>query len=93
MSVTTLTGYGLRASLRLLRDTQEELRDGFKFRGGHPALDFAATLAAIGEISRSTGKPVLSSTLCLAWVLGKRLGLGGNPPWEDRKWESQLHSL
>jgi maleate isomerase len=51
------------------------------------------TLGAIGEISRATGKPVLSSTLCLAWALGKRLGLGGKPPWEDRKWEPQLHSL
>jgi maleate isomerase len=51
------------------------------------------TLAAIGELSRSTGKPVLSSTLCLAWALGKRLRLGGTPPWEDRKWEPQVHSL
>ncbi len=51
------------------------------------------TLGAIGELSRSTGKPVLSSNLCLAWALGKRLRLGGNPPWEDRKWEPQLHSL
>jgi maleate isomerase len=51
------------------------------------------TLGAIGEISRSTGKPVLSSNLCLAWVLGKRLSLEGTPPWDDRKWESQLHSL
>lgn len=51
------------------------------------------TLGAIGEISRITGKPVLSSNLCLAWALGKHLHLGGKPPWEDRKWESQLHSL
>lgn len=51
------------------------------------------TLGAIGAISRATGKPVLSSNLCLAWALGKRLRLGEKPPWEDRKWESQLHSL
>ena len=61
------------------------------------ALGLAATgmptLRAIGEISHATGKPVLSSNLCLAWALGKHLHLGGRPPWEDRKWESQLHSL
>src|SRR5687767_10667430 len=51
------------------------------------------TLGAIGAISKAFGKPVLSSNLCLAWVFGKRLGLGGKPPWEDRTWESQLHSL
>lgn len=51
------------------------------------------TLGAIGAISRLTGKPVLSSNLCLAWALGKRLRLGGTPPWEDRQWESRLHSL
>ncbi len=51
------------------------------------------TLGAIGAINQSLRKPVLSSNLCLAWVLGKRLGLGGKPPWEDRTWESKLHSL
>lgn len=51
------------------------------------------TLGAIGEISRATGKPVLSSNLCLAWALGRHLRLEGKPPWEDRKWEAQLHSL
>jgi len=51
------------------------------------------TLRAIGEISHATGKPVLSSNLCLAWALGKHLRVGGKPPWEDRAWESRLHSL
>ncbi len=52
------------------------------------------TLAAIGEISRTTGKPVLSSTLCLAWVLGQRLGLASPPPWAKRDgWEAQLQML
>ena len=51
------------------------------------------TLGAIGAIARASGKPVLSSNLCLAWKLGQHLGLGGRPPWEDRAWESKLHSL
>lgn len=33
------------------------------------------TLRAIGEIHRRTGKPVVSSNLCLAWALAARVGL------------------
>ncbi|MEO8145513.1 MAG: aspartate/glutamate racemase family protein [Betaproteobacteria bacterium] len=52
------------------------------------------TLRAIGELARQFGKPVLSSTLCLAWVLGKRMGIAGAPPWEQRSaWEARLQDL
>ncbi len=52
------------------------------------------TLGAIGAISHATGKPVLSSNLCLAWALGKRLGIAAAPPWAQRDdWESLLPRL
>lgn len=52
------------------------------------------TLRAVGELSRLYGKPVLSSNLCLAWALGRRIGLQGAPPWEDRSdWEALLDRL
>jgi len=52
------------------------------------------TLRAIGELSRAFGKPVLSSNLCLAWALSRRLRLPGAPPWEDRSaWEPRLQDL
>ncbi|MGQ0509111.1 MAG: maleate cis-trans isomerase family protein [Betaproteobacteria bacterium] len=52
------------------------------------------TLRAIGELAREFGKPVLSSTLCLAWALGQRAGIAGAPPWEARSdWESRLDRL
>ena len=52
------------------------------------------TLRAIGEISRAFGKPVLSSTLCLAWALSRRLHLEASPPWESREvWENRLQEL
>lgn len=52
------------------------------------------TLRAVGELTRAFGKPVLSSNLCLAWALGRRIGLTGAPNWEDRSaWESMLARL
>lgn len=52
------------------------------------------TLRAIGELSRAFGKPVLSSNLCLAWALSRRLRLPGAPPWENRSvWEARLQDL
>jgi predicted RNA-binding Zn ribbon-like protein len=38
-----------------------EIRDGFKFRGGHPALDLTATLAA----RRGTARELLATTVDL----------------------------
>ena len=38
------------------------------------------TLRSIGEISARSGKPVLSSNLCLAWYLMKQLKLGASLP-------------
>lgn len=52
------------------------------------------TLRAVGELARAFGKPVLSSNLCLAWVLGRRIGLAAAPPWEHRlAWEARLQDL
>ncbi|MGH8764773.1 MAG: maleate cis-trans isomerase family protein [Burkholderiales bacterium] len=52
------------------------------------------TLRAASELSGTFGKPVLSSNLCLAWVLGRRLGISAAPPWEQRgDWESLLDRL
>lgn len=71
MCVTTLTGYGLRARLQLLRDTRDEIRDGFKFRGGHPALDFAATLT--GRLKREP-RDLLATPRDLArWLIAAEL--------------------
>ena len=52
------------------------------------------TLRAVGELARAFGKPILSSNLCLAWSLGRRIGIAGAPPWEQRgDWESRLERL
>lgn len=52
------------------------------------------TLGAIGGISRAFGKPMLSSNLCLRWMLGAKLGPRGDPPWDDRAaWEALLDRL
>jgi maleate isomerase len=52
------------------------------------------TLRAIGEISRAFGKPALSSNLCLAWALSRRLHLEASPPWDHRAvWETRLQDL
>ena len=51
------------------------------------------TLRAVGELSLAFSKPVLSSNLCLAWAMGRKLGLAGKPLWENRAWEAQLHRL
>src|SRR4029077_2223460 len=52
------------------------------------------TLGAVGELTRLYGKPVLSSNLCLAWALGRYLGLKSAPPWEERAgWEARLRDL
>jgi predicted RNA-binding Zn ribbon-like protein len=71
LSVTTLTGYAVRASLRALREPQDEIRDGFKFRGGHPALDLAATLAAR---RKSTPRELLATPADLGrWLVASGL--------------------
>ena len=52
------------------------------------------TLGAIGTLHQAFGKPVLSSNLCLSWALGGKLGIGGEPPWENRgAWEARLRQL
>jgi maleate isomerase len=52
------------------------------------------TLAAIGDLTRKFGKPVLSSTLCLAWSLSKHMGIAAAPPWEQRSgWEARVKDL
>ena len=52
------------------------------------------TLRAIGQISRAFGKPVLSSNLCLAWALSRRLHLEASPPWDHRApWETRMQDL
>ncbi|MEQ1854309.1 MAG: aspartate/glutamate racemase family protein [Chthoniobacteraceae bacterium] len=52
------------------------------------------TLGAIDGLARKFGKPILSSTLCLAWVLGKHMGITAAPPWEQRSaWEARLKDL
>lgn len=52
------------------------------------------TLRAVGPLMREFGKPVLSSNLCLAWVLARRIKLEPAPPWEARAaWEAMLDRL
>ena len=51
------------------------------------------TLRAVSELSSAFNKPVLSSNLCLAWAMGRQLGLAGKPLWENRTWEAELHRL
>jgi len=52
------------------------------------------TLRAIGELARAFGRPALSSNLCLAWALSRRLHLDASPPWDHRvAWENRVQDL